>query len=64
MVHVSTKEKVEGEWGQVGDTSLELTGFGLTASLGTLEAYNEIGWGHDGLMYPFLRGVQAPIPKD
>ena len=36
-----------GLWGEQSDTTVTLTGIGLTSSIGTAEAFNVHGWGRD-----------------
>jgi hypothetical protein len=36
-----------GSWGQATDEVVQITGLGLSSAVGSIEAFNEIGWGHD-----------------
>ena len=36
-----------GLWGEQSDTTVTLTGIGLTSSVGTAEAFHTKGWGRD-----------------
>jgi len=36
-----------GSWGQATDEVVQVTGLGLSSAVGSIEAFNEIGWGHD-----------------
>ena len=37
----------QNTWGQQADVTLTLTGLSATSSLGSVEAFNEMGWGSD-----------------
>ena len=38
----------QNSWGQQADVTLTLTGVSSTTSVGSVTAFNEVGWGSDG----------------